>query len=354
MARLVVLLLFLSVAAANGLPVVTDPPSSGPAEAALLVTTNEARARHGLPPLGHDEGLARAARAHAIEMANLAYFSHSSPSPESSSLSRRLARAGVPSVTAGENLALLRGPQDVATAAVQGWLESPGHRAALLHTGYTHVGFGVATGAGGETLVAQVFGRLPRTLRRATVNREPRGGFELNVLLEVPTRLTVLPRLAGTTGEVLTLEPGTSELVLHTDSSEAQQLVMATALDDAGHYVIQDGGWITPETGSWRADGSMPRSSLTIAGVSASEARGQIVRLELEYDAGPADLVVFVNGNHYRNAEIGPGHLLIYLPAGRQSDVQVGEAAGSLVTQFDGFTVLPGMDGPLLLPGQAP
>lgn len=354
MARLIVLLLLLSFAAADGLPVVTDPPAAGPREDALLAATNEARAEYGLPPLAQDEGLARAARAHSAEMAELGYFSHSSPTPESSTLSRRLARAGVPSVTAGENLALLRGPQEVAAAAVRGWLESPGHRAALLHTDYTHVGFGLAAGSGDETFVAQVFGRQPRRLRRWEVARETRGGFELNVVLEVPTRLTVLPRLAGTTGEVLTLEPGRRELVLHTDSSEAQQLVLATALDDAGRYVIQDGGWITPKTGSWRADGSMPRSSLTIAGVSASQARGQVVRLELEYDSGPAELVVYVNESHYRQAEVGPGRLLLHLPAGEQASVQVGEASGSLVTPFDRFTVVPGADGPLLLPGRAP
>jgi uncharacterized protein YkwD len=355
--KLLLLTLALSLPAlafANGLPVTSDPVADAPRESALLRETNVARASYGLSPLARDEGLARAARSHAAEMAALGYFSHGSPNPENATLSQRLARAGVPSVTAGENLALLRGPQELAPAAVRGWLESPAHRAALLHREYTHVGFGVAYGADGEAYIAQVFARRPRRLLAADVSTQARGGFELNVWLDVPRRLTVVPRLAGSTGESLTLEPGRRELVLHTASGAQQQLVLASALDDAGHYVIQDGGWVTPREGSWRADETMPRSALAIANVTVGPARGQVIRLALEYEPSGAPLAVFVNGSHYREAEVAPGSLLLYLPAGEQSSVQVGEANGSLVTPFDSFVVATGSGGPRLFAGKSP
>jgi hypothetical protein len=351
--RYLSLLLVLSFGLSNGLPIVVDPPANVARESSLLLETNRARAAHGLTPLEPDEGLARAARGHAQEMARLGFFSHSSPTPESATLSHRLARAGVPSTRAAENLSLLRGhaEAEIARAAVAGWLDSPSHRAALLHPEYTHVGFGAFDGAEGEVFVAQVFAREPHRLVGADAERAPRQGFELSVTVALTRATTVMPRIAGVTGEPLALRAGVHELVLQTGSAELQQLVLATALDEANSYAIQDGGWITPAAGTWRSDDSMPRSGLEIIGVNARPANGSMIVLELEYEATGAQLAAFVDGTHYPDAQVAPGHLLMYLPAGKSARVQVGEVSGTSVAPFDAFTVVVSPDGPLLQAG---
>jgi hypothetical protein len=352
--RYLSLLLVLSFGLSNGLPITIDPPANVSRESSLLSETNRARAAHGLAPLEPNEGLARAARGHAQEMALLGFFSHNSPTPESATLGHRLARAGVPSTRAAENLSLLRGhaEAEIARAAVAGWLDSPGHRAALLHPEYTHVGFGAFDGAAkGELFVAQVFAREPRRLVGADAERAPRQGFELSVTVELTRATTVVPRLAGVTREPLTLRPGVHEMVLQTESAAVQQLVLATALNEANSYAIQDGGWVTPAAGTWRSDESMPRSGLEIVSVSARPAKGSVIVIELEYEATGAQLAAFVDGTHYPDAQIAPGHLLVYLPAGKTAQVQVGEVFGTSITPFDAFTVVVSPDGPRLQAG---
>ena len=351
--RLLLLLLLLLTPGvrANGLPVITDPPAAPRLENALLQETNAARARFGLAPLQAQEGLARAARAHAQEMASLGFFSHSSPTPASATLQQRLARAGVPSTTAGENLALLRGQSDLAAAAVEGWLRSPPHRAALLDRDYTHVGFGVFDSASGETYIAQVFSREPRQLLSASVVREQRSGFDVTVAVDVPRPLTVVPRLDGVVGEPRTVEPGNGLLELYASSGDLQQLVLAVALDSAGHYQIQDGGWISPGSGSWQADVSMPRSALAIEAVEARRAAGTVLRLDLRYEPRGGELAVLVDDRHVRGAQLAPGHLRVYLPSDAVSRVKVGEVQGRTVIPFDRFTVVPGAGGPRIRAG---
>ena len=343
--------LLISLVGANGLPVLVDPPPDAALEDALLVETNVARTRFGLEPLQPLEGLARAARGHAQEMAELHFFSHTSPNPSSSTLQRRLARAGVASTTAGENLALLRGQEDPAAAAVEGWLQSPPHREALLNGEYTHVGFGAFRSDQGELFIAQVFSREPRRLLNAQVSRETRNGFDLRVEVEVPQPLTVVARLGDVVGEPLTLAPGRERLELYSSSSELQQLVLAVALDSEGHYQIQDGGWIDPGKGSWRADGSMPRSALVIETVEAERTVDEVFRLELFYEAAGGELAVMVDGRHVEGAEFAPGRLRIYLPSDAVSEVRVGELVGRMVDPFDRFTVSPGVGGPQVRAG---
>lgn len=336
--------------AAPPLPVAVDPPAAPQLEAALLMESNEARRRHGQSTLQHDEGLARAARAHAQEMARLGYFSHSSPTPESATLRLRLGRAGVASVTAAENLALLRNQPDVAEAAVSGWLESPSHRAALLNGEYTHVGFGAFEGPAGETFVAQVFARQPRRLVSARLWTEVRQRFDLSLVVEAAQEVTVLARVGGITGEPQTLEAGATELLLSTASEGSQQLVLGAALSGGG-FVIQDGGWVTPEDSGWQADGSMPREHLRIARVTSRRSSDAVIGVELEYQPGLGELAVFVDGSHYRGAEVAPGKLRLLLPARAVSRIQVGEVAGQTVLPFDSVTVAPGPGGPAIRAG---
>jgi uncharacterized protein YkwD len=67
-------------------------------------------------------------------------------------------------------------PENFAKAAVQGWLDSPGHRANILSPDYDRSGIGVAIN-GGYTYATQVFLGPPRPAPRPT-RREPPGKWQ--------------------------------------------------------------------------------------------------------------------------------------------------------------------------------
>ncbi|BBP89067.1 hypothetical protein BsIDN1_26850 [Bacillus safensis] len=75
---------------------------------------------------------------HSEDMKENHYFSHESK--KYGTLKDRLERGEVGFQLAGENIAYnyVDGP-----AAVEGWLNSEGHRKALLNKDYTHLGVGV-------------------------------------------------------------------------------------------------------------------------------------------------------------------------------------------------------------------
>ncbi|MCA0969397.1 CAP domain-containing protein [Halobacillus litoralis] len=108
----------------------------GGMEKQILSLTNQLRTVHGVKGLRlHDEA-SRVAFLHSRDMNENNYFSHYSP--DGNGVKERL--EGIPYRQAGENIAA----QYIdATAAVFGWLNSEGHRKALLHPDYTHIGIGV-------------------------------------------------------------------------------------------------------------------------------------------------------------------------------------------------------------------
>nr|WP_254842613.1 CAP domain-containing protein [Bacillus sp. MRMR6] len=100
--------------------------------------TNVLRIRHNLQPLLWDEQTASVAFGHSKDMAENNDFSHTSKTH--GDLSDRLKAAEVLYQSAGENIAAnyTDGP-----AAVEGWLNSKGHREALLNKEFSHLGVGV-------------------------------------------------------------------------------------------------------------------------------------------------------------------------------------------------------------------
>ena len=138
----------------------------------LHLETNIARQKHGAQMVRVSETLAKVAQGHAEEMANLGFFSHQSPTPERSTLGVRLAAGGETALWVAENLAFLSPRPELAAAAVEGWLESPGHREALLKPRFTHVGFGAATGENGGVYIVQVFAWKPWLLQGGKVTNE--------------------------------------------------------------------------------------------------------------------------------------------------------------------------------------
>lgn len=111
---------------------------------ATLCLLNARRADAGLPPLRPSETLARAARDHSDDMGERRFFAHDTP--DGVEPAERLVAAGYPrrGVTVGENLAW--GEEAKATPAeiVEGWMDSPGHRANILRAEYEEVGIGLA------------------------------------------------------------------------------------------------------------------------------------------------------------------------------------------------------------------
>ena len=74
-------------------------------------------------------------------MAVRAFYSHTSP--EGGQPWDRAAAAGSTRRSIGENIAC---GQRSAAEVVEGWMNSPGHRANILKPGFTHIGVGFAGG----------------------------------------------------------------------------------------------------------------------------------------------------------------------------------------------------------------
>ncbi|MFJ4819716.1 CAP domain-containing protein [Streptomyces sp. NPDC088801] len=121
--------------------------------AAVIDLTNRERTRAGLPPLAADPLLTAAAQAHSADMVARAFYAHTAP--DGSQPWDRAAAAGSTRRAIGENIACgQRSPADV----VEGWMNSPGHRANILEPGFTHIGIGFAGGGRAGTYWTQLFG----------------------------------------------------------------------------------------------------------------------------------------------------------------------------------------------------
>ncbi|UOQ43158.1 CAP domain-containing protein [Halobacillus salinarum] len=107
-------------------------------EKQILAFTNILRNRSSVNAVQLNEDASKAAFLHSKDMKENEYFSHFSPSGDG--LKERLKKEDIQYRSAGENIAA----QYVdAAAAVQGWLNSSGHRKTLLSERYTHIGIGV-------------------------------------------------------------------------------------------------------------------------------------------------------------------------------------------------------------------
>lgn len=132
---------------ADALPSQSSPDAYADATVCLV---NEERAAAGFAPLAGDQQLAQAARGYAGEMISTGVFAHRSANGESV-LDRVRAHGSLARwALLGENLGT--GTLSLATprALVLGWMNSPSHRANVLHERFTHLGIGVAFGAPGD------------------------------------------------------------------------------------------------------------------------------------------------------------------------------------------------------------
>jgi uncharacterized protein YkwD len=131
----------------------------------IHILINEQRTTHDLKSLSWNTKTAQAALNHSTDMSSRNYFEHDSP--EGYDFSWRYAQVGFScSVTygnmiygGGENIMFLEGyygVDTIATETVNGWMNSPGHRANILTSHFQSEGIGVSI-LGNQIYVTQNF-----------------------------------------------------------------------------------------------------------------------------------------------------------------------------------------------------
>ena len=103
----------------------------------VVEMTNFQRSQAGLAPLKLNQKLSEAAYTHSRDMALNDYFSHTGS--DGSDVTARVRSAGYRYLNAGENIAAgYATPEE----AMQGWMNSPGHRANILFPNVKEIGVG--------------------------------------------------------------------------------------------------------------------------------------------------------------------------------------------------------------------
>ena len=120
-------------------------------EAEMLVMVNEERSKEGLSPLKADPEMTDVARAHSKDMFARGFFAHVNPDKKNPFDRMRASR--VKFLTAGENLALAQ----TLRIAHNGLMNSPGHRANILHKDFGRLGIGVIDGGMYGLMISQEF-----------------------------------------------------------------------------------------------------------------------------------------------------------------------------------------------------
>lgn len=119
-------------------------------EVARLV--NVERGKAGLQPLKLNWELSRVARVKSQDMSDKNYFSHNSPT--FGSTFSLIGKYGIVYSAAGENIAY---GYSTPAAVMNGWMNSPGHRANILGKQYNQIGVGMVKNSKGQIYWTQVF-----------------------------------------------------------------------------------------------------------------------------------------------------------------------------------------------------
>jgi uncharacterized protein YkwD len=108
-------------------------------EAAIVERINDIRGAHDLAPFRADLKLTRAARSHSQMMLEQDVFTHGA-------FAERLRSFGVRFPLMAENIAWGSGRLGAPRAIVTAWMNSPPHRANLLHPQFRMIGIGTPVG----------------------------------------------------------------------------------------------------------------------------------------------------------------------------------------------------------------
>ncbi len=123
------------------IPSAESTPEIGQMEAKIRVRINQIRQQYNLEPLSHNDQLAQVARQYSQQMSAQDFFSHTSP--DGKTPATRVKSVGVTYRLVGENLFKCTNIPEPVPAAVQGWMDSPGHRKNILRSEYQETGIGV-------------------------------------------------------------------------------------------------------------------------------------------------------------------------------------------------------------------
>lgn len=140
------------------LNVVAQSESIAEMEAAVYERINDTRIKHGLEPLQDNTTLNKIARDYSHRMEDEGFFSHYDPSGRD--VAGRLQSAGLSFRWVGENIFKSYNVHDPVETAVQGWMQSQGHRENILRKEFTETGVGIWK-EGKTYHFTQVFRRPP-------------------------------------------------------------------------------------------------------------------------------------------------------------------------------------------------
>ncbi|MEK7602880.1 MAG: CAP domain-containing protein [Patescibacteria group bacterium] len=135
----------------------------------LLSSTNTQRAAAGAVSLTNNSQLNSAAQSKANDMVARNYWSHETPDGQQPWVF--IQNAGYSYTKAGENLAY---GFTTSSDTINGWMNSPSHKANMLDTAFTEVGFGFANSenfnsSGPSTVVVAMYGK-PQVLASGSTN----------------------------------------------------------------------------------------------------------------------------------------------------------------------------------------
>ena len=180
----------------------------------LLTQTNQQRTANGIGALRLDSRLNASAQMKAQNMFAENYWAHVSPSGIQPWY--WFQQAGYKYTYAGENLAR---DFDTTAGTMQGWMNSPGHKANILNANYTDVGFAVTNGTllGGQTtLVVAHYGHEGTTTPIA------------NVAAPAPKATPVPVRAAATPVVTIALTPASTPVPTPTPAVVASPMPKPT------------------------------------------------------------------------------------------------------------------------------
>ena len=139
-----------------GSPPEIEPQSEKIAEmeAGVIDRVNAIRREKGLAELEPLPALSRIARDYSRRMSEEDFVGHTDP--QGKGLDDRLLGAGLSFRTIAENIAQSTNMPDPVEAAVEGWMESKGHRRNILSEEFTQTGVGIWKD-GGTYIFTQIF-----------------------------------------------------------------------------------------------------------------------------------------------------------------------------------------------------
>lgn len=194
----------------------------------LLSNTNSERAANGQAALSLNSKLTNAAQAKANDMTARNYWSHNTP--EGNPPWVFVDAEGYSYLKAGENLAY---GFNTSSDTITGWMNSAGHRANMLDSGFTEVGFGFANSAnynssGPETVVVAMYGK-PQVESANTSAAPAAAPTTPSSPTPAPTQATPAPETTAASPTPAPTEPTKADTAKDTATKPTDQPVTTAA-----------------------------------------------------------------------------------------------------------------------------